>query len=249
MNRLLNELIGEEIGHVELLVLLAIADHVNGGGGTVFPSVPRLSKLTHLTTRTVRRSLKRLEDSGRITVERRDGLPSLYQVSTSAGDAPVSESHPCKIDTPDRESPLTESQGTPDTESLVPLTESHPNLPLTYQEPTNSPHRKKRKKDPTPYDDIMTFWNEQVAASGEVPRIRGKEMSDVRKRRVKKMVDSHGAEEVYEMMRKIPKSDFLSGRKKDWRCNFDWVFLPSNFDKILEGNYDNPTTQEPEYFQ
>jgi hypothetical protein len=38
---------------------------------------------------------------------------------------------------------------------------------------------------------------------------------------------------------KVVESDFLSGRKTDWRCNFDWIFNKTNFRKIYEGNYDN----------
>ena len=38
---------------------------------------------------------------------------------------------------------------------------------------------------------------------------------------------------------KIEKSDFLSGRKGSWRCDFDWILKEENIIKILEGNYDN----------
>ena len=38
-------------------------------------------------------------------------------------------------------------------------------------------------------------------------------------------------------MVKISNSDFLSGRKTDFRATPDWVINPSNLTKILEGNY------------
>lgn len=38
---------------------------------------------------------------------------------------------------------------------------------------------------------------------------------------------------------KIESSEFLTGRKTDWRSDFDWIMKPSNITKILEGNYDN----------
>ncbi len=38
------------------------------------------------------------------------------------------------------------------------------------------------------------------------------------------------------------KSDFLNGKNnKGWKVDFDWLFLPNNFPKVLEGNYDNQT--------
>ena len=42
------------------------------------------------------------------------------------------------------------------------------------------------------------------------------------------------------MIRKACKSDFLKGGgNKGFVANFDWMIRPSNFQKILEGNYDN----------
>lgn len=39
---------------------------------------------------------------------------------------------------------------------------------------------------------------------------------------------------------KVAKSDFLSGRKGDWHCTFDWLTMSStNFLKVCEGHYDN----------
>lgn len=50
----------------------------------------------------------------------------------------------------------------------------------------------------------------------------------------------------------VEASDFLTNRRGEnrngWRANFDWIFLPRNFAKIIEGNYANRTeaTQAPE---
>ena len=35
----------------------------------------------------------------------------------------------------------------------------------------------------------------------------------------------------------ISQSDFLMGRKKDWRANFEWIITKRNFYKIIEGVY------------
>lgn len=50
----------------------------------------------------------------------------------------------------------------------------------------------------------------------------------------------------------VEASDFLTNRRGEnrngWRANFDWIFAPSNFAKIIEGNYASRTdaTQVPE---
>jgi hypothetical protein len=43
---------------------------------------------------------------------------------------------------------------------------------------------------------------------------------------------------------KVAASDFLSGRTKDpWRCpGLKWFIKPTNFAKVIEGNYDNVRT-------
>jgi hypothetical protein len=43
---------------------------------------------------------------------------------------------------------------------------------------------------------------------------------------------------------RVHKSNFLSGRtnKKNgrvWKANLDWLILPTNFLKVVEGHYDN----------
>ena len=40
--------------------------------------------------------------------------------------------------------------------------------------------------------------------------------------------------------KRIQRSDYLCGRKKDWKATFDWIIMPGNLVKIIEGNYDNP---------
>lgn len=47
-------------------------------------------------------------------------------------------------------------------------------------------------------------------------------------------------EEFRDVCKKIERSDFLTGRDGKWHgCSFDWILKPANWQKILEGNYDN----------
>lgn len=38
---------------------------------------------------------------------------------------------------------------------------------------------------------------------------------------------------------RVERSDFLTGRKTNWRAGFDWIMKAANLWKIIEGNYDN----------
>ena len=47
-------------------------------------------------------------------------------------------------------------------------------------------------------------------------------------------------EEFRDVCKKIERSDFLTGRSGTWAgCSFDWILKPANWQKIIEGNYDN----------
>ncbi len=66
-----------------------------------------------------------------------------------------------------------------------------------------------------------------------------KKITDSRISAVKNRLVEYTMEEIETMFRMASKSDFLTGRSKDWSANFDWLMKPSNFIKVLEGNYAN----------
>lgn len=56
-------------------------------------------------------------------------------------------------------------------------------------------------------------------------------------------IRQYGTETVLTAIDKIKDSSFLQGKnKKGWMITFDWFILPTNFPKVLEGNYDNSIT-------
>jgi hypothetical protein len=53
-----------------------------------------------------------------------------------------------------------------------------------------------------------------------------------------------GIEIFRQIFRQVHKSDFLSGRLQNrngrvWKASFDWLMMPTNFLKVVEGQYDN----------
>lgn len=53
-------------------------------------------------------------------------------------------------------------------------------------------------------------------------------------------IQEYSVEDVLTAIEKIKNSDFLQGKNKNgWTITFDWFVLPSNFPKVLEGQYDN----------
>lgn len=56
-------------------------------------------------------------------------------------------------------------------------------------------------------------------------------------------IKEYGEDKVVSAIEYIKTSNFLQGKNnRGWSITFDWFVKPSNFPKVLEGNYDNRTS-------
>lgn len=96
--------------------------------------------------------------------------------------------------------------------------------------------------DTTPYRAIMDLF---VSICKDLPKpisIKGSREAHVRAR----YVEHPDLSFFEEYFKKVAASDFLCGRSSSWKASFDWLFLPTNMPKVLEGNYDNkPSRSAP----
>lgn len=91
---------------------------------------------------------------------------------------------------------------------------------------------------------IAKLWNTIVAVHG-VPAVK-----DLEKRRPlirQRLREAHvGYEQQAEwfttLFKRIASSAFLTGHDGRWRATFDWLLRPGNILKVLEGNYDDRTS-------
>ncbi len=98
--------------------------------------------------------------------------------------------------------------------------------------PSDSEERNGR----TAIADVIASWNE-LSEYGISPimRITG---GSKRYNCLRARLREYGKDAVLEAIENIKTSDFLQGKvKNDWIITFDWFVLPSNFPKVLEGNY------------
>ena len=86
---------------------------------------------------------------------------------------------------------------------------------------------------------LVKFFNRTMEEAGAIiPRC--KSCDGKRREFVRARIREHGLNAVYEMITKASQSDFLNGKSRSgWIADFTWLFRPSNFQKVLEGNYDN----------
>lgn len=112
--------------------------------------------------------------------------------------------------------------------------------------PSDSEERNGR----TAIADVIASWNE-LSEYGISPimRITG---GSKRYNCLRARLREYGKDAVLEAIENIKTSDFLQGKvKDDWMITFDWFVLPSNFPKVLEGNYNRrkpmstPTAEMP----
>lgn len=99
--------------------------------------------------------------------------------------------------------------------------------------PPPSPPKESEKID---WEEFREFFNKTF--SNRLSPIQT--ITEARKKAVKARIAEHGKEAVLKVFEKILESKFLLGNNnRDWRADFDWIFRPNNFIKILEGNYDS----------
>lgn len=87
------------------------------------------------------------------------------------------------------------------------------------------------------FERFKDYFNTAVSETS-IPQIT--KLTDSRKNALRSIFKEYGKETVEAVVQKTIASDFLS---KDWgKVSFDWIFKKANFIKILEGNYDNRTS-------
>ena len=81
--------------------------------------------------------------------------------------------------------------------------------------------------------DVVEYWNEVAERIGKPKVLR---LSDGRRQMVKSRIKQNSIDDFLLVFRNIERSDFL----RNWKAmGFDWVFKAGNFQKILEGNYND----------
>lgn len=88
------------------------------------------------------------------------------------------------------------------------------------------------------------MFNEALDTAGSrITRVRA--VSGARLAKLRARIAEHGREAVAEMAERAARSDFLGGKnQRGWRASVDWLLEPDNFQKVLEGTYDNPPERD-----
>lgn len=205
--------------------LVALCECANFKTGHIYPSIAHLEEITGQDRKTLIANIAKLEELGLIvdTGERagKTGQIKVYRATTET--VPKTEQFQKRNSTT---FPPKQSQKRYTEPSREPSTPSIPNgidCP-----PCGEPALKP--------DHISEEWNTLAAKIGK-PCVR--DLTPERRQLLKARIAQYGMDDFLTVFGKIERSRFLRG-DTGWRGgNFDWVFKKANFQKILEGNYDD----------
>lgn len=95
---------------------------------------------------------------------------------------------------------------------------------------------KKREiiKDKINLEEIVDIFNLTC-----VDLSRASKLTEERENLVLKILKDYTLEDIGVVFKNVADSDYLCGKKVEWKADFDWIFAPKNFIKILEGKYKN----------
>lgn len=86
------------------------------------------------------------------------------------------------------------------------------------------------------YDKLVDYFNSETKGVFGIVR---KPISNKRKGMVRARILDYSKEEFIEVIQKATQSNFLKGESGKFLMTFDWMIRPTNFEKILSGNFKN----------
>ncbi|KAB1228475.1 DUF6291 domain-containing protein [Chryseobacterium viscerum] len=103
--------------------------------------------------------------------------------------------------------------------------------------PVKPPDQEKEKSFAKKEKEVVDYFHEKCKRLPKVLII-----NQNRKKAINARLHDFGIDKINEMFDLVAESNFLNGENpRTWSADFDWIMKPSNFTKILEGNYANKT--------
>lgn len=212
------------LSSTEKLVLLALADCANDEG-ECWPSIATIGRKAGIGERSVQRSIQSLKDAGHLSRREVPGRGCRYTI------------HPRHSATPATVAPVTNETPPPPQCHPTPATVA-PKPSMNHQEPSKLEPKGSCASADAPGlkpEHVVEVWNEHAPRLGK-PTVRN--LTPERRQLLKARIGQYPLDDFHAVFGKIEMSAFLRG-DTGWRgCTFDWVFKKANFQKILEGNYD-----------
>ena len=116
------------------------------------------------------------------------------------------------------------------------------------EQPVNTTKERKereegKEEEASASDPITEAWN---TLPEPVPKVSRIVKGSTRDTKLRKRIADYGQDKVLQAIDNIRDSNFLcGGGSKGFVVTFDWFIGPENFQKVLEGNYNDKQTRDP----
>jgi hypothetical protein len=102
---------------------------------------------------------------------------------------------------------------------------------------SNAPEEPLTQNGQIDYKALIEFFNRET--KGVFGNVKYP-ITEKRKESIRARIREHGKENFAGMIRIASRSDFLKGdNQRGFKATFDWLIKPGNFQKVIEGNYEN----------
>jgi hypothetical protein len=112
--------------------------------------------------------------------------------------------------------------------------------PITNnQEKAEKPTPSANAADPCPHQEIIQLYHDHLPMMPAVREWNASRQTKLRAR-WKEKADRQSLDWWAQFFAYVAESDFLCGRTaKPFVCSLEWLISPTNFAKVIEGNYEN----------
>lgn len=209
-----------EMVHLFIYLLLN-ANHEEGNWrginikrGQILTGLNNLNEKTGISIRTLRTCLDRLEKTKEIDRQTTNkySIITICNYESYQGEKLNSDKHNDKQTTSNRQA--------------------------TDKQPTTNNNKENKKNEENEiinYNGIVENFHLYCDRMAKVSKL-----SEERKKHISARFKEFKYDVIIDVLKKAGKSDFLSGKNGNcWKADFDWIFNPTNFLKIMEGKYDN----------
>lgn len=215
--------------------------------GQLITSIDKLAKKTGLSVRQVRTCLKHLKSTNEVTIKPTHCFSLItickyesYQADTSKSD---------KVNDKPNDKQATQQRHSSDTAATTDIEYKNKDIieDVTEDTDVSSSESKPVSTPQHPIKDLYSvcidFFNEKTKGVFGTVRLP---LSEKRKSMLRGRINEHGEDAFFRVVELAMQSSFLKGQNsRGWAATFDWLIKPTNFEKVLSGNY----TDRPSLFQ
>lgn len=95
--------------------------------------------------------------------------------------------------------------------------------------------RADKPPDLSPINTVVDLFN---SICTQMPKVKA--VGEKRTAKINGLLKAYDKNTIQAVFLSAHKSDFLNGKNdRGWTATFDWIIVPDNFRKVMEGNYDN----------